>query len=61
VVQDAAAYQKLIRASEEARVVDGIRRGLEDVAAGRTQPLAEAFAEIRRDLDITPASFPTIG
>jgi putative addiction module CopG family antidote len=37
--------------AEEARVLEGIRRGLEDVRAGRTQPLAEAFADIRRDLN----------
>jgi putative addiction module CopG family antidote len=38
--------------AEEARVVEGIRQGLEDMRAGRTQPLAEAFADIRRDLNL---------
>jgi putative addiction module CopG family antidote len=38
--------------AEEARVLEGIRRGLEDMRAGRTQPLAEAFADIRRDLNL---------
>lgn len=38
--------------NEEARTLEGIRRGLEDMHAGRTQPLAEAFAEIRRDLTL---------
>jgi putative addiction module CopG family antidote len=38
--------------SDEARVLDGIQQGLEDVRAGRTQPLAEAFADIRRDLNL---------
>jgi PHD/YefM family antitoxin component YafN of YafNO toxin-antitoxin module len=52
VVQDAASYQKLLDLAEEARVLEGIRRGLEDVKAGRTQPVAEAFADIRRDLDL---------
>jgi predicted transcriptional regulator len=28
--------------------VDGIRRGLEDVNAGRTRPAAEFLAEVRR-------------
>jgi putative addiction module CopG family antidote len=42
--------------AEEARVVEGIRQGLEDVRAGRTQPLAEAFADIRRDLDLPQGS-----
>src|SRR5208337_4320350 len=38
--------------AEEARVLEGIRQGLDDMRAGRTQPLAEAFADIRRDLDL---------
>ena len=42
--------------AEEARVLEGIRQGLEDVRAGRTQPLAEAFADIRRDLNLTRGS-----
>lgn len=53
VVQDAAAYQKLLDIAEEARVMDGIRQGLEDMKAGRTQPIAEAFDDIRRDLGLT--------
>jgi len=31
--------------AEEARVLEGIRQGLDDMRAGRTQPLAEAFAD----------------
>jgi putative addiction module CopG family antidote len=38
---------------EEARVLEGIRQGLGDMRAGRTQPLAEAFADIRRDLNLS--------
>jgi putative addiction module CopG family antidote len=38
--------------AEEARTLEGIRQGLEDVRDGRTQPLAEAFADIRRDLNL---------
>jgi prevent-host-death family protein len=49
VVQDADSYRKLLDEVEQARVVEGIRRGLEDMRAGRTQPLDEAFAEIRRE------------
>jgi PHD/YefM family antitoxin component YafN of YafNO toxin-antitoxin module len=52
VVQDAASYQKLLDLAEEARVLEGIRCGLEDVKTGRTQPVAEAFADIRRELDL---------
>jgi PHD/YefM family antitoxin component YafN of YafNO toxin-antitoxin module len=56
VVQDAAAYQKLREVAEEARVLEGIRQGLEDMRAGRAQPLAEAFADIRRDLELPQGS-----
>ncbi len=40
------------RIRDEDEALDGIRRGLEDVEAGRTQPLAEAFADIRRDTNL---------
>jgi prevent-host-death family protein len=36
VVQDAAAYQRLRQIAEEARVLEGIRQGIEDMNAGRT-------------------------
>ena len=42
--------------AEEARVREGIRQSLEDMRAGRTQPLAEAFADIRRDLNMPQGS-----
>ncbi len=38
--------------AEEARALEGIIQGLEDMRAGRTQPLEEAFADIRRDLNL---------
>jgi len=46
------SYQKLPDLAEEARVLEGIRRGLGDVKAGCTQPLAEAFADIRCELSL---------
>lgn len=52
VVQDAESYQRLLDLAEQARVLEGIGRGLGDVRAGRTQPFTEAFDEIRRDLDL---------
>jgi PHD/YefM family antitoxin component YafN of YafNO toxin-antitoxin module len=56
VVQDAVSYQRLLDLADEARVLDGIRRALEDVRAGRTQPVAEAFADIRRELNLPRGS-----
>jgi prevent-host-death family protein len=47
VVQDAAAYQKLRQVVEEARVLEGIRQGIEDMNAGRTMSL-EQFKEHAR-------------
>jgi PHD/YefM family antitoxin component YafN of YafNO toxin-antitoxin module len=47
VVQDVAAYQKLREIAEEARVLEGIRQGLEDMKAGRTVSLDEFKAHVR--------------
>jgi prevent-host-death family protein len=47
VVQDAAAYQKLRRAAEEARILEGVRQGIEDMNAGRTVTLDEFKAHAR--------------
>ena len=54
-----AAGVRLLRQQEEAedaRTLEGIRQSLEDVRAGRRQPLAEAVAEIRRDLNLPQGS-----
>ncbi|HWE39139.1 MAG TPA: type II toxin-antitoxin system ParD family antitoxin [Isosphaeraceae bacterium] len=40
--------------AEEARVLDGIRQGLDDMQAGRGKPADEVFAAIRRDFQIDP-------
>ena len=37
--------------AESSHALAGIHKDLDDVQAGRTQPLAEAFADIRRDLN----------
>ena len=41
VVQDAAAYQKLRQLAEDAKVIEGIRQGIEDMNVGRTITLDE--------------------
>ncbi|MCY2992708.1 MAG: type II toxin-antitoxin system ParD family antitoxin [Planctomycetota bacterium] len=46
----AHALRLLQRDREEA--IDGIRVGLEDVAAGRIQSLGDAFADLRRELNV---------
>jgi hypothetical protein len=42
---------QLLKAERE-QSIEGVRQGLADVAAGRTQPLAEAFAELRREFNL---------
>ncbi|MDH3718656.1 MAG: type II toxin-antitoxin system ParD family antitoxin [Planctomycetota bacterium] len=37
---------------ERQKAVSGIKQGLDDVAAGRTQPVSEAFADIRREFGV---------
>ncbi len=37
---------------ERQEAIAGIKQGLNDVAAGRTQPLSEAFADIRKEFGV---------
>jgi prevent-host-death family protein len=48
IVQDAAAYQRLLDIAARADDEEAIRQGLEDVAHGRTLPAREVFERIRR-------------
>ena len=48
IVQDAEAYQRLLDIAALADAEEGIRQGLDDVAHGRTRPVREVFADIRR-------------
>ena len=45
VVQDAAAYQRLLDIAALADSGEGIRQGLADVKSGRSRPLREFLAE----------------
>lgn len=45
VVQDAAAYQRLLDIAAQADVREGIRQGLEDAKRGRTRAAREFFDE----------------
>src|SRR5947209_3432388 len=53
VVQDAASYQRILEALERATDIDGARRGLEDLRAGRTKPLDDAFQELRSGREVS--------
>lgn len=48
VVQDAASYQELLDALDQAEALAGIRAGLDSVARGEGRPAAQAIADIRK-------------
>jgi len=52
IVQDAAAYQRLLDIAAKADAEEGIRQGRNDVALGHTRPARDVFDEIRRKHDI---------
>jgi prevent-host-death family protein len=52
VVQDAAAYQRLLDIAAHADEEEAIRQGLEDMSEGRTRPLKEVFDKMRKKYDI---------
>lgn len=45
IVQDAAAYQRLLDIAAQADVEEGIRQGLRDVREGTVRPAREFFDE----------------
>jgi PHD/YefM family antitoxin component YafN of YafNO toxin-antitoxin module len=47
VLQDAAAYQRLLDLAALASEEEAIKQGLEDVAQGRTRPAKDVFDEFR--------------
>jgi len=47
VLQDAAAYQKLLDRIDFLETLEALRKSEEDIKAGRTIPLAEAIKQIR--------------
>ena len=48
VVQDALSYQKLLDRVDELEALEGIKRGLADVKAGRVTPLRQFEKEFRK-------------
>jgi PHD/YefM family antitoxin component YafN of YafNO toxin-antitoxin module len=49
VVQDAQSYQKLVDALDRSETLEAIRLGLEDIKAGRTRPVKEFLADLRKE------------
>jgi len=59
VVQDAAAYQKLVEAAEKVEreeTIAAIREGLADVKAGRTKPARAVLDRLAKKYGITARS-----
>jgi PHD/YefM family antitoxin component YafN of YafNO toxin-antitoxin module len=48
IVQEAGSYQRLLDRVDELEALDGIKRGLADVEAGRVKPLKEFEKEFRK-------------
>jgi prevent-host-death family protein len=48
VVQDAAAYQRLVELAEQAEMIAFLKKGKEEVDAGRTKPAIEALDMIAK-------------
>ncbi len=52
-VEQAAAYQRRMDLAAEADELEGVRQGDEDIAAGRTRPADEVFAEMRKQYGLS--------
>jgi prevent-host-death family protein len=52
VVQDARSYQKLLDWMERIETIAGVRRGLEEMEAGKGRPAKEVLEEVRRKYKI---------
>jgi prevent-host-death family protein len=48
VVQDAAAYQRLLDLAAAADVNEGIRQGMEELLQGKGRPAQEFFEQMRK-------------
>jgi prevent-host-death family protein len=49
IVQDAAAYQRLLDIAASASAEEGIRQGLDDVKQGKVRPAREFFADFEAE------------
>jgi PHD/YefM family antitoxin component YafN of YafNO toxin-antitoxin module len=52
VVQDAAAYQKLLDLVDRLEAIEGIQKGLESMNRGEGKPAQEVFTQMRKEHNI---------
>ena len=48
IVQDAAAYQKLLELVDRLQAIEGIQKGLESMQRGEGKPAHEVFTRLRK-------------
>ena len=53
-ITEAVRLLRAREAAEEARTLEGIRQGLEDLHAGRGRPAEEVLSGIRSDFKLSP-------
>jgi prevent-host-death family protein len=46
VVQDAESYEEFLRQKDRIETIEGVRRGIADMKAGRTRPAEEVFRDL---------------
>jgi PHD/YefM family antitoxin component YafN of YafNO toxin-antitoxin module len=52
VIQDAAAYQKLLDMVDRLEAIEGIQKGLESMQRGEGKPAQEVFTQMRKEHNI---------
>lgn len=53
VVQDAGAYEELMKFKDRMETIAGIKRGLEAMKRGQSRPAEEVFAELFKEFNIS--------
>ena len=53
VVQDAEAYEDLMRLKDRMETIAGIKRGLEAMRTGNSRPAEEVFADLFKEFNIS--------
>jgi antitoxin ParD1/3/4 len=54
VIDEALQLLRKREDAQRARVLEGIRQGIEDMEAGRGRPADEVFVDIRREFNLSP-------
>ncbi len=55
VVHDAESYEEFLRQKDRIETIEGVRRGIADMKAGRTRPAEEVFRDLFEKFGIPEA------